>query len=127
MTELLDNYAEEVFLKNSNMMIPYYIMASYAYYIEDNPIFSDGFYDNLAKTILAQWDTITHWHKEYLDKDALEAGSYLGDYPSIVQGALKSLRETVNKNTSKPKKQAKTPAPAETMGQFGAGLFDWGK
>lgn len=127
MTKLLDEYAAEIFLENANMMVPYYIMASYAYYIEDEPIFTDGFYDNLAKTILAEWDTITHWHKEYLSKDALEAGSYLGDYPSIVQGALRSLRETASSKPSKPKKQAKTPTPVDTMGAFGSGLFDWGK
>ncbi len=123
----LDSYAEDVFAENINMMVPYYLMASYAYYKQDDPIFSDGFYDNLAKSILERWDEITHWHKEYLNKDALEAGSYLGDYPSIVEGALKSLRETANSKASKTKKQGKNPAPADTMGAFGSGLFDWGK
>lgn len=122
---MLDDHAAEIFAKNKNMMVPYYIMASFAYYVEDNPIFSDGFYDNLAKTILEEWDTISHWHKRYLDQDALAAGSYLGDYPTIAQYALQNLRDSVK--SSKPKKQAKTPAPADTMGQFGAGLFDWGK
>lgn len=123
--ESFENHAAKIFQQNINMMVPYYIMASFAYYVEDEPIFSDGFYDALAKTILERWDEIEHWHKGYLDKDALEAGSYLGDYPSIVSGALKSLRASVN--VCKPKKQSKTIAHPDTMGDFGSGLFDWGK
>ncbi len=106
------------------MSVPYYLMASYAYYVEDDPIFTDGFYDSLAKQILNHWDTITHCHRDVLSKDALEAGSFLGEYPSIVEGALKSLRASVN--TCNPQKQAKKPAPTDTMGAFGTELFDWG-
>lgn len=79
--------------ENPNLMVPFYIMASYAYYVEDSPIFSDGFYDKLAKKILKNWDTIEHYHKHFLDKDALDAGSYLGDYPLIIQGAVSSWRK----------------------------------
>jgi hypothetical protein len=108
------------------MAVPYYLMASYAYYVEDDPIFTDGFYDGLAKTILDNWNTITHRHRDVLSKDDLEAGSFLGEYPSIIEGALKSLRETPKpkKNTTpKPNK----PAPTDTMGAFGTALFDWGE
>lgn len=125
METFFDDHAAEIFNKNINMMVPYYIMASYAYYVEDDPIFSDGFYDNLAKTILERWNDLSHWHKHYLDQDALAAGSYLGDYPTIAQYALQNLRDSVK--SSKQQMQSKTPAPADTMGQFGAGLFDWGK
>ena len=107
------------------MTVPYYLMASYAYYVQDDPIFTDGFYDGLATQILDNWDTITHRHRDVLSKDDLEAGSFLGEYPSIVEGALQSLRET-----SKPKKtttpKPKKPAPTDTMGAFGDPLFDWG-
>jgi len=41
---ILDQYAAELFAKNQNMMVPYYLMASYAYYKEDDPIFSDSFF-----------------------------------------------------------------------------------
>lgn len=103
------------------MSVPYYLMASYAYYVEDDPIFSDGFYDTLAKTILDNWDTITHRHRDVLSKDALEAGSFLGEYPSIVEGAVKSLR--AQPKDSKP--QLKKPASKDTMGAFGNPLFEW--
>mgnify|MGYP000151754754 FL=1 len=95
---ILDDYAAELFSKNINMMVPYYLMASYAYYVEDDPIFSDAFYDNLAKTILAVWDSIEHRHKHILNTDMLEAGSFMGEYPSIISGALESLRKNIGKN-----------------------------
>lgn len=99
-------------------------MASYAYYVQDDPIFTDGFYDGLAKKILDNWDTITHRHRDVLSKDDLEAGSFLGEYPSIIEGALKSLRETPKpKKTTTPKPNK--PAFKDTMGAFGNPLFEW--
>lgn len=123
---MFDAYAQRLIDANINMTVPYYLMASYAYYVQDDPIFTDGFYDSLAKKILDNWDSITHRHRDVLSKDALEAGSFLGDYPSIVEGALKSLREQP-KSVALPEKQPKKPAPTDTMGAFGSGLFDWGK
>ena len=81
--------------KNENMTIPYYLMASYAYYKEDDPILSDGVYDELAKRILDNWIFITHYHKDLIKLDDLSAGSYLGEYPSIVIGALENLRKKI--------------------------------
>lgn len=123
---MFDTHADELIKGNINMAVPYYLMASYAYYVEDDPIFSDAFYDNLAKTILDNWDTITHRHRDVLKKDDLEAGSFLGEYPSIIEGAVKSLREQP-KPVAKPKTQSKKPAPKDTMGAFGNPLFEWGE
>ena len=109
---MLDDHAAEIFAKNINMMVPYYLMASYAYYKEDDPIFTDAFYDTLAKNMLAQWDNITHYHKAVINKDALAAGSFLGEYPSIIEGALKSLR--------------KAPITTVVAQATGKDLFDWG-
>lgn len=77
-----------------NMSIPWYLMAAYAYYIEDDPILEDRDFDLLAKKILKDWDEIEHIHKEYLTKDMLEAGTYMGDYPSRIEGALQSVRHS---------------------------------
>ena len=79
---------------NINMMVPWYIMAAYAYYIEDNPILEDSMFDKLASKMLKDWDEITHYHKEYLSIDMLKAGTYLGEYPSRVKGALDAIRHT---------------------------------
>ena len=87
-----DQHAALLFMENLNMMVPYYLMASYAYYKQDDPIFSDAFFDNMGKTMLERWDNIAHFHKEYINKGDLEAGTYLGKYPTRVEGALRSLR-----------------------------------
>ena len=77
---------------NVNMTIPWYLMAAYAYYEEDNPILSDALFDRLARKIDENWDDIEHIHKEHIVRDALKAGPFLGKYPSRVEGAVKQLR-----------------------------------
>lgn len=77
---------------NPNMLVPFYLMMCYAYYIQDDPIVSDGFYDKIAKKLLKEYDQINHHHKYLIDKDDLVAGSFLGEYPSIIEGALSSFR-----------------------------------
>jgi len=89
----LSRHATKIITSNINMTVPYYLMASYAYYKEDDPIFSDDYYDLLAKKILKNWDDIEHYHKHLLSKDILEAGSFLGKYPTIVIDSLESLRK----------------------------------
>lgn len=102
--EELEKVAAEIISDNPNMIIPHYIMASYAYYVQDDPLYSDGFYDEMAKTILECWDMLDHRHKEYLDKDALSAGSYLGEYPTIIEGAIDEYREIHTRNRSRKRK-----------------------
>ena len=93
MTRDLDQVAAELFAKNINMMVPWYLMASYAYYKQADPIFTDGFFDEMGKTMLECWDDIEHFHKDFITKDDLNAGTFLGEYPSRVEGALQSLRK----------------------------------
>ena len=90
---LVDNHVEKVIKNNINMVVPYYLLASYAYYEEDDPIISDMLFDSMAKLFLEHYDNITHKHKSYITKDMLTAGSFSGKYPTIVQDALKSLRK----------------------------------
>jgi NAD-dependent DNA ligase len=68
-------------------------MAAYAYYVEDDPILTDAQYDRLVKRMIDNWDKIQHRHKKLISLDALKAGSYLGEYPSIVEGAVKQVRK----------------------------------
>lgn len=106
---MLDDHAAKIFANNPNMMIPWYLMASYAYYKQDKPIFSDAFFDDMGKTMLSIWDDIEHFHKEYITKGDLEAGTFLGEYPSRVEGGLQSVRNTFyTKSGDVRKKIAKT-------------------
>lgn len=77
-----------------NMYVPWYMMAAYAYYVEDDPILSDTMFDKMAKRMLELWDEIEHPHKKYLSEDMLKAGTFIGEYPSRVKGALDSVRDT---------------------------------
>jgi len=70
-----------------------YLMCSYAYYVDDEPLISDAEYDELAKFILENWDAIDHPHKSHVTKDDLIAGTFLGEYPNMIKGAVKSYRK----------------------------------
>jgi hypothetical protein len=78
---------------NINMAVPWYLMAAYSYYVLDDPILSDSRFDRMAKLMLERWDEINHMHKHLIAKSDLEAGTYLGEYPSRIEGAVKSLKE----------------------------------
>ena len=79
---------------NPNMLVPYYLMYSYAYYKENESLISDTEYDNICKQIIEKWDNITHWHKSLLTLDALKAGTgYDIEYPNRVISAAKLLIE----------------------------------
>jgi hypothetical protein len=92
----LDQRVNELLQKSINLAIPYYLMAAYAYYKEDDPILSDGLFDYLATLILSNYDTITHPHKKYITKEDLEAGTYLGQYPALAIDSLKLMRKNEN-------------------------------
>ena len=92
MTKTLDNRAHRILKENPNMAIPWYLMAAYAYYEEDDPILSDSVFDNMSKFILENWDDLEHRHKNLLDEDMLQAGTFIGTYPAIVLGSLGALR-----------------------------------
>lgn len=104
---MLDDHAAKLFAKNINMMVPWYLMASYAYYVKDDAIFSDGFFDEMGKTMLERWDDIEHFHKEHITKGDLEAGTFLGEYPSRVEGALESVRDVYFTRDGKVRKKPK--------------------
>lgn len=78
---------------NIHLCIPWYLMASYAYYKEDDPIISDAQFDWLVKRTMKDWDDIEHMHKHCILYEDLQAGSFLGEYPSRIEGALKVVRD----------------------------------
>lgn len=103
--EGLDKELSDMIDDNVNMMVPWYLMAAYAYYEEDNPILSDAIFDRLAKRMIEHWDEIEHQHKEYITLDMLHGGTYIGKYPSRVEGGLKSLREVYKIGTKHRKRK----------------------
>lgn len=75
-----------------NLGVPWYLMASYAYYELDAPFLSDAAFDKLAKHLLRRWPLVRHRHKHLITEGDLEAGSLLTrDFPEIVKGATLDL------------------------------------
>jgi hypothetical protein len=107
---LHDQTCREAVEGNPNLLVPWYLMASWAYYIEDDPILSDGLFDYLCTKLDAAWDTVEHWHKPVVSRGDLSAGSCLlkqSDFPQRVVGAVHQLRRDGGKP---PPKQAKPKA-----------------
>jgi NAD-dependent DNA ligase len=77
---------------NINMLVPWYLMAAYAYYVEDDPILSDMLFDRMGKKLLTHYDEVEHMHKDLISKSDLDAGTFLGKYPSRIKGAVAALR-----------------------------------
>ena len=94
---LLDKECLDIVDNNPNMMVPWYLMAAYAYYVEDEPILSDSIFDRLSKKMLKEWENIEHMHKEFITEDDLKAGTFLGEYPTRIEGAVKHLRNNLIK------------------------------
>lgn len=81
---------------NRNLMVPFYLMASYSYYIRDASIMSDGDYDSLCARLDRQWDRVEHRHKHLIDRDWLSAGTCFlrrEQYPTITKSAACGLAD----------------------------------
>jgi hypothetical protein len=80
------------YLTNPNMLVPYYLMYSYAYYKENESLITDHEYDQICQDLITNWDNITHWHKPLLSLESLKAGTgYDIKYPNRVVGAAIAL------------------------------------
>ena len=62
----------KIYDKNSNMLVPYYLMYSYLYYEKDSPIISDAEYDTICKRLHDEWDNIEHYHSYQHPNDVVE-------------------------------------------------------
>lgn len=85
-----DGMSRAVEEKTINGLVPWYLMASVMYYHFDAPILSDARFDEIAKTLKANWPDIQHQHKHFITEQDLEAGSHLAaleNYPSTTRAA----------------------------------------
>jgi len=94
----LDTKGREITGSNPNLIIPWFLMASYLYYHKNYSLFSDEYYDELSKELLLRWDQVEHRHKHLILKEHLIAGSLYTlkeeDYPEMCKaGALFIARE----------------------------------
>ena len=74
-----------------NQQFKIYLFTSYLYYKEDVSAIKDNEFDMLCNNLLKNWDNITHYHKNLINKSDLEAGTgFAIQYPTIVIGAAKA-------------------------------------
>ena len=67
-------------------------MYSYLYYKENESLVDDTEYDQICKDMLTEWNSIEHFHKHLISKDALDAGTgYDIVYPQRVINAARAL------------------------------------
>ena len=57
-------FTGEPFKVDKTNAVPVYLLASYAYYWMDDPLLSDGDFDDLSKFMLGCWGDIDHRHKD---------------------------------------------------------------
>ena len=88
---MLKEYERSTYRNRKGNPVAMYLIAAYAYYMDDDPIMADYEFDMLAQEILEDWDKWSQ-HPHCPTQDDLRAGTYLGEYPSIVRGALDSYR-----------------------------------
>ena len=89
-----DRLMERETTARPNTMVPWYVLASYAYYHLDQPVISDMAFDRLARRLLIDWKQTEHQHKHLISEDALRAGTMLlseDEYPSVAKDAAKAL------------------------------------
>jgi len=81
--------------KGDNLLVPWILMTSYLYYIEDISILSGHLFDNMCRELMEKYDTVEHRHKHLICKEGLSSGSLFDltedDYPHIVKGAARQL------------------------------------
>ena len=65
------------YLKNPNMLVPYYLMFSYAYYKENESLITDSEYDQICQDLITNWDNITHWHKPLLESRITQGWNWI--------------------------------------------------
>lgn len=59
----------------ANLLVPWYLMASFLYYHHDLSILTDSQFDRICVRLLSRWRVITHRHKHLIDKESLAAGT----------------------------------------------------
>lgn len=78
-----------------NGLVGWFMAASLLYYHCDVSILSDDRYDEIAKLLLANYDSLTHMHAALILKDDLKAGSLYAlqpeNYPLLVRAMASHL------------------------------------
>lgn len=79
---------------NPNMLVPWYLMASYLYYHRDESLLLDTTFDVICRRLLTEWDAIKHHHLCNIHTKELSAGTCFlkeSEFPTITKAAACDL------------------------------------
>lgn len=89
-----DGIAECAIGHSRNMLVPWFLIASWSYYWGDHALISDGLFDRICRDLEAEFDGLEHKHKHLVDRAWLAAGTCglaRDAYPASVRGAAAHL------------------------------------
>lgn len=88
----IETYMWDCIEKCPGAMVAWYLMNSYLYYELDRPVVSDAAYDKLCRMLYDHWDDVDHWHKPYVNRESLLAGTgFQLVYPERTKSAAEHL------------------------------------
>lgn len=90
-----DSILDKLVEVSPNMMVPWFLMASYLYYHRDVSLLTDERYDRLCQDLQQAWPEVEHVHKKVISLEHLKAGTGYSiapeDYPTICTHAATQL------------------------------------
>lgn len=105
---VLANHAEmlgtaDVDQLSSNRLVPFYLMASLAYYELNDNFMDDAAYDHICRRLQAEWEEVRHPHKALVKFDSLDATTgYSLNFrklPTIIRVATRQLLDGARAGT----------------------------
>ncbi len=87
---------------DKNMLVPWFLMASYAYYELGIHIMPDSEFDNIAIKLEKHWGDVEHMHKHLITKEMLATSSgYSIKYTNMIKYATRAYMRTFTKKQMK--------------------------
>lgn len=89
--------AKQVVDFNANMLVPWVLICSYAYYQLSRPLVSDELYDEWCRRLSRVWWRVKHRHKHLIDRGPTTCHVLLkeDEYPGMVIGACLELLQRI--------------------------------
>ncbi len=92
----MDEYCRFVIGGCRNMLVPWWMMACWAYEEGPFPLISDALFDQIARDLDVEWDSVQHRHKQLVCRADLKGRlGFIGDrWPTIgICAAMHLIKE----------------------------------
>lgn len=94
-----DKLCRKIVTNNPNMLVPWYLMACYAYDKRGASLISDHCFDWLYPELEKKWDSVEHMHKIYIDylgPGSLKSAIAVIGYTLMMEHATINLLDKLN-------------------------------